>query len=47
MALCLWKILVFSMTGLYDLYSLLLALTVLAMRFPTFLVNAYQSNRET
>ncbi|MBV1886116.1 MAG: hypothetical protein KUG61_03460, partial [Parvibaculaceae bacterium] len=25
----------FSMTGLYDLYSLLLALTVLDMRFPT------------
>ncbi len=35
MALRLWKILVFSMAGLYDLYSLLLALTVLDMRFPT------------
>lgn len=35
MAPGLWKTLVFSMAGLYDLYSLPLALTVLDMRFPT------------
>ena len=35
MALGLWKTLVFSMAGLYHVYSLPLALTVLDMRFLT------------